>query len=376
MAKILFIQPAFAHYRLQLFDLLHEHHEVIFVFLTNKSRYPSSKVPNSDWTTVYLNRKVNPFWMLNLAKLIVKVRPEVIVTSNNGSNQSIVAGITGRILGIPVILWSILWNYERAWNKKPLWKKVIKDTKIKLTSSTAMATVAGGIKSCKYNKKLVKGKKPIFIAYQSIGDLAKEIDPLSNEVNDLRSSFNERINILYFSKIIPLKGLDYLIRAFSQIEAQYSDVKLHIAGDGYFRHHCEQLANELQIKSIQFYGSVENEKAWMYYYLADIFVLPNSGTFMEGWGLVINEAASMGLPIVTTDAAGAAEDLVIDGINGYIVEAGKQNSLKKALINLIDDNSGRIKMGLESRRLFEKINSYTKMAEGFEEAIRYILREK
>ena len=376
MAKILFIQPAFAHYRFKLFELLHKRHEITFVFLANKSRYPSSTVPNSEWATVYLNRKVNPFWMFDLARLIMKIKPEIVITSNNGSYQSIVAGISGRLLDIPVILWSEAWYYKKSWKRKSWWKKPFNIMMVNLTSLTAKAIVAGGSKSYKYNNKLVRGKKPVFLAFQSTVDFAQGVNSLSNEVIELKNSFNGEINILYFSKIIPLKGLDFLIRAFSQIESHYSNIKLHIVGDGSFRNHCEQLARELQIKSIQFYGSVENERAWTYYYLADIFVLPHSGTLIEGWGLVINEAASMGLPIITTDAAGAAEDLVVDGVNGYVVEAGNQSALKNALISLISDKSQRINMGKQSRLLFEKINDYSKMANGFEKAITYILEDQ
>ena len=372
MAKILFIQPAFAHYRWKLFDLLHNRHEVTFVFLANKSGYPSSKGPNNEWISIYLNRRVNRFWLFNLAGLIVKLKPEVIITSNNGSYQSIIAGIAGRLIGIPVILWSIAWQYKKAWNRKPWWKKVIHISRRELTNITANAVVAGGTKSYKFNRKLVQDKKPVFMAYQSIEDMTHATNPLADEVIKLKNSFSCNTNILYFSRIIHWKGLDYLIRAFSQMEAQYTNIKLHIAGDGPFRNICERLAKELQIKSIEFYGSVENEKAWMYYYLADVFVLPHSGSSSESWGLVLNEAASMGLPIVTTDAAGAAEDLVRNGINGYIVEAGNEIALKNALISLLDDNTKRVKMGRESRRLFEEINSYSKMTEGFEEAIQYV----
>ena len=119
-----------------------------------------------------------------------------------------------------------------------------------------------------------------------------------------------------------------------------------------------------------------SEEAWKYYSVADIFVLPDGGKGgIDGWGLVINEAASMNLPIVTTYAVGAADDLVINGLNGYVVQPGNISGLHNALEKLIKDKALRTQMGKESRRLFESINDYKKMYHGFHEAIKHVIQK-
>jgi glycosyltransferase involved in cell wall biosynthesis len=375
MAKIIFIQPSYAHYRRKLFDLLHEYHEVRFVFLQEKSSYPSNEGPNSHWNMTTLKREKNHLWFLHLVREIINFKPEAIVVSNNRSYQAIVAGVTGYILRIPVVLWSIAWESPSIEAKRPFWKKIIRKQRAKFTSRMAKAIVAGGSKAETYNRHLVSDKKPVFMAFQTTRDLALDGRNIDNFTTPNAPNSNNHVNILYFSKIIKYKGLDFLIRAFAKIESKHPNVKLRIAGDGPFRDCCENLASELQIRRIEFCGSVPNEQAWPFFSQANIFVLPHSGQQIEGWGLVLNEAASMCLPIVTTELAGAAGDIVKDGVNGYVVKPGDVLALQTAIEKLINNESKRKRMGKESRILFESINDYNKMYQGFDNAIRTALKK-
>ncbi len=81
--------------------------------------------------------------------------------------------------------------------------------------------------------------------------------------------------------------------------------------------------------------------------LADIVCLPS---YREGLPKILLEAAACGRPIVTTDVPGCRET-VIDGVNGLLVEVKSAESLKNALIRLINDRDLRVKMGEASREL-------------------------
>ena len=119
---------------------------------------------------------------------------------------------------------------------------------------------------------------------------------------------------MYMSRIIPRKGLDVLIKAFSLLRRKRSDVSLLIGGDGPFRQYCEKLLKSMKIPDVSFAGSITPQSVIDIYQQADVFVLPSylKGNQYEAWGLVINEAMSMSLPIITTTAVGAAYDLVVD----------------------------------------------------------------
>ena len=81
--------------------------------------------------------------------------------------------------------------------------------------------------------------------------------------------------------------------------------------------------------------------------LADIVCLPS---YREGLPKILLEAASCGRPIVTTDVPGCRE-IVIDGLNGLLVQVKSAEALKDALLRLIKDRDLRIKMGEAGREL-------------------------
>lgn len=80
--------------------------------------------------------------------------------------------------------------------------------------------------------------------------------------------------------------------------------------------------------------------------LTDIFVLPS---YREGMPRVLLEAASMGLPIITTDAPGCSE-VVEDGVNGLLVPVRESKALAQAILRLVGDSEMRRRLGRESRQ--------------------------
>ncbi len=85
-----------------------------------------------------------------------------------------------------------------------------------------------------------------------------------------------------------------------------------------------------------------------FYAASDVLVLPSirTRTFREPWGLVVNEAMNRHLPVITSDAVGAAAGgLVRDGRNGLVVPAGNPTALAAALRRLADDAPLRARLG-------------------------------
>jgi glycosyltransferase involved in cell wall biosynthesis len=66
---------------------------------------------------------------------------------------------------------------------------------------------------------------------------------------------------------------------------------------------------------------------------ADVLVLPSHE---EVWGLVLNEAAASGLPLVTTNVVGAAPDVIHAGVNGFSVPAGRPDCLARAIRKVLE----------------------------------------
>ena len=83
---------------------------------------------------------------------------------------------------------------------------------------------------------------------------------------------------------------------------------------------------------------------------------------------------SMHLPIITTNAVGAAYDLVINGYNGFVVQQNDVIALYKAMKKILELDLSEL--GNNSRKLFEEKNNFKEMANGFSQAINYVISQK
>jgi glycosyltransferase involved in cell wall biosynthesis len=103
----------------------------------------------------------------------------------------------------------------------------------------------------------------------------------------------------------------------------------------------------------------------------DVLVVPSipTRTFREPWGLVVNEAMNRGMPVIASDAVGAAAGgLVRDGETGLVVPAGDSAALADALCRLDSDPPLRLRLGkagAENVRAF----TYDAWAKGFSRAL-------
>lgn len=142
---------------------------------------------------------------------------------------------------------------------------------------------------------------------------------------------------LYVGRLDPEKGLETLLEAFSDVPGD-----LVIVGEGTDGPRLRALAGD----RVRFVGAKSRDDVIAYYRDADVFVLPSRS---EPWGMVLNEAAAAGLPLVATEETGAAYDL-IDG-NGFRVPAGDASALREALAQLAEDGALRERHGQRSREL-------------------------
>src|SRR5438876_1583427 len=125
------------------------------------------------------------------------------------------------------------------------------------------------------------------------------------------------------------------------------------------------LARELGVR-LHLSGDLSGRQVAEAYAAADVFALLSS---RETWGVVVNEAAASGLPLVLSDQVGAAHDLLRDGENGLLVQAGDVAGAAAALRRLASDVELRQTMGRRSRELVRGW-SYEPSVEGFVAAVR------
>jgi len=187
-------------------------------------------------------------------------------------------------------------------------------------------------------------------------ELLLKVQQLKPEREKLRDSFNIRktdLVILYAGRFAKEKGLFDLIDAFSKVVLQ--EKKLFFVGDGPIRHQLEGRVKQLKLKEIYFTGFQRREILFKFYTMADALVLPSRE---EPWGMVVAEATSFSLPVITSSMVGAALDLIKDGYNGFIFPAGDSKKLASCIEKLINlPENERLIFG---QRSFEMINEWVK----------------
>ncbi|MFJ7847257.1 glycosyltransferase family 4 protein [Peribacillus sp. NPDC097206] len=155
--------------------------------------------------------------------------------------------------------------------------------------------------------------------------------------------------ILSIGNFIHRKGFDILLKASENIPKNWG---IYIIG-GEPPTEYLNLREKLNLNNLHFIPFKTKDELKDYYESSDIFILP---TREDIWGLVINEAMSYGLPVITTNKCIAGIELVNDGENGYIVPVEDINELEKRIFTLINDEKLRHRMAISN---IEKIREYT-----------------
>lgn len=182
-----------------------------------------------------------------------------------------------------------------------------------------------------------------------------EKDLISNPISHIEKSkikielgiTHQRV-VLYVGRMIECKGVDILLKAFSTMP---DNAALYCVG-GESTDEYKRIIKDMSNKNVFFVKHVNLEMLKKYYLSADIFVLPTLG---DTWGLVVNEAMSFGLPIITTNMCVAGNQLIENGVNGYIVPAGSSEELAKCIYALLHDES----IDRFAKANIEKISTYT-----------------
>ncbi len=140
------------------------------------------------------------------------------------------------------------------------------------------------------------------------------------------------------------KGLEYLIRAMVEAPGH-----LVVVGDGPMRSSWQEEAVQLGLSDrVHFVGRVSDEDLPAYYGAADLFVLPSSAR-SEAFGLVLLEAMSSGLPVISTELGTGTSYVNRDGESGLVVPPCDPHALAGAILRLANDAALRSRLGEGAR---------------------------
>lgn len=157
--------------------------------------------------------------------------------------------------------------------------------------------------------------------------------------------------VLFVGSLIERKGAEVLIDAFARLRRDLPGARLLLCGDGVLRERLQAQARAAVGDAAIFAGKVDLDELPAYYALADLFVLPS---LEEVWGLVANEAALSGLPLILSDGCGAAPELLREGENGRLFPPGDAAALCRAMADVLSSRERARALGEASRRLVER----------------------
>jgi glycosyltransferase involved in cell wall biosynthesis len=134
--------------------------------------------------------------------------------------------------------------------------------------------------------------------------------------------------MLYCGRLVRVKRVDLLIRAFVRIAPQRPMWDLVIAGDGPLRKELEELIPPELNERVKWLGFLQFAEAALTYRACDVLVHPAE---YEPWGLVIVEAVACEKAVITTSVVGAAVEMVKHNVNGLIVPPRSAEALADAM---------------------------------------------
>ncbi len=283
-----------------------------------------------------------------ILRALESARPDVVVVSGWSTFAAQVAIAWCRLRRIPYVLLSE--SHDEG--PRPGWRRTVKGAVVPpIVRGAAGVLVAGTLAR---RSLIARGAQPervrVFANTIDIEALGRRADRLAPRREDLRAELGaepDDVIVLSVARLGAEKAHDVLIRAVA--ETGDPRLILVLVGEGPERERLVRLAAELAARVV-FSGDRPWEDVVECYVAADIFALLSE---RETWGVVANEAAASGLPLVLSDRVGAAHDLLIDGENGYLVPVGDVTAAANAFRRLAADPEGRAQMGSRSRELVQ-----------------------
>jgi glycosyltransferase involved in cell wall biosynthesis len=174
---------------------------------------------------------------------------------------------------------------------------------------------------------------------------------------------NRPLKIIYMGRIVPVKGLEVLVRAVTKMDK--TKIELHIygpKGHGVYSTHvdyCRSLAAGFD--NIIFHSAVDNSEVVKLISEHDLFCLPSTGIEMAP--LVIQEAMAAGVPVIGSDLP-AIKEWVTDKLNGFIFPVNDDQILKEKLQQVISNPSllASLQNNIQTPVSFDEvINNYDKL---------------
>jgi glycosyltransferase involved in cell wall biosynthesis len=167
-----------------------------------------------------------------------------------------------------------------------------------------------------------------------------------------RYGLRDRPVVLFLGGLKPRKNLFVLLDAWRQVASRRPSACLVVAGGGALLEPLRGRVRRLGLNEhVVFTGYVPEGEKVDHFNLADVFLFPSA---MEGFGLSVAEAMSVGLPVVASDR-GSLPELVVEGQGGFLCPPARVDAFVERLLQLLDDAALREKFGGANRERVDRL---------------------
>lgn len=176
-----------------------------------------------------------------------------------------------------------------------------------------------------------------------------------------------KVTFLSVGRFIELKGFDLLLNAWGKTT---QEGQLVIVGGGPLEDALRKAVEENGYRNVSIVDYKTHEELWKYYSASDVFLMPTRGDI---WGLVVAEAMAACLPVISSDQCTAANELVENGINGYVYDFNDTDELSR-LIDLFGNDENLRAQCANNAVLAVKDRTYEKLIERHIKSIKNLLK--
>jgi len=318
-----------------------------FYHLSDKVRWINFNINFDELDTLPLYKKIWKYWWKqhlfkkHLSAYMMKIRPDISVSVCR-REVNFITRIKDGSKKIAEI------HFGRSFYRK-LDKKYLPRIVNKIISQIWMNSLIRNLKHMDRFVVLTNEDASNWPELNNLIVIPNFVTSLSTHISDVSSH-----KVIAVGRYSWQKGFDLLIDAWYIVHSRYPEWQLEIYGGG---DNCyyQKMANEKALTSVISCHTAVSDISEKYAE-SSIFVLSSR---YEGFGLVLVEAMSAGLPVVSFDCPCGPRDIVLEGENGLLVENGNINQLADKICYLISHKDERIRMG---KNALSSIVKYDKRA--------------
>ena len=363
--RLTIITEIIAPYRIPVFNVLAEHPEIDLHIIFLAETDPTQR----QWL-VYKNEirfsyEVLPSWRRRMRKQNLLVNWGVTAALRRAAPDVIVCGGYNYVAFWRALSWArdneipfLLWLESTA--KDHRYKSTTIEALKKNFMQQCSAFIVPGKASLGYLRQHGISAQQIFVAPNAVDThfFAHHAEKVRHDPDTHRKMLNLPARFFLFAgRLVPEKGIFDLLEAYAMLPLELrQQVALVLVGDGPSRAEISRRAAAIKCGLVKIAGFAQREQLASYYALAETFVFP---THTDPWGLVVNEAAACGLPVIASDVAGCVSDLLEDRWNGRVIPAHDIAQLAIAMGELASDAELRAVMGGRSR---DRVHQYSPQA--------------